>query len=65
MNIGEINNAIKTLETICNPNQMTSIKRTVGDAVLMHHESKCTSNQERDLKVLNIDMKLDISELDI
>jgi len=64
MNIVEIDKAITTLGTILNDYQLDQVKNLVGQAVIDYHEDKAESRYRADLKVLNVDMKLDVDSSD-
>jgi len=64
MNIVDIEKAIKTLGTILNDYQLDQVKKLVGQAVINYHENKAESNYTADLKIINVDMKLDVDVSD-
>lgn len=64
MNIVDIEKAIKTLGTILNDYQLDQVKNLVGQAIINYHENKAEVNYRSDLKIINVDMKLDVDTSD-
>lgn len=64
MNIVDIEKAIKTLGTILNDYQLDQVKNLVGQAIIDYHQDKAEGNYRADLKIINVDMKLDVDSSD-